>query len=49
MCYKTVLTDSDMSDSDTTTHKTSRFTEEVTAKMMQTAVPNHLSQINLYC
>jgi len=28
MCYKTVLTDSKMSDSDITSHKTKEFTEE---------------------
>jgi hypothetical protein len=38
-----------MSDSDTITHKTSEFTEEVTVKVMWTALPSHLSQTILYC
>jgi hypothetical protein len=48
MCYKIVLRDSEMSDSDFTTRKTSDFTEQDDYDDDVTTLPIHLNQAILY-
>ena len=52
MCHKTVLTDSDMCDSDFMTHKTDEFTDENDCKddvdcMTQQLEPNNFVLVKL--
>jgi hypothetical protein len=48
MCYKTVLRDSEMSDSDFTTLETNDSTEQDDCDDDVTALPCHLNQMILY-